>query len=165
MPSLDKSLCMAAMMTQIEHGDWTTIEQGRLFDDVTRDAILLFCPSKLTHLALDHDLSLLQRKLVEHWKTFCGVSRPECARRYISIAQEWGHYGSTGFQVEVSEHCVCVCNVGILMYRNKGSHTSCVCIDSLYMLSTKLLFLFYLREGKKKKKKKKKKRAMNKITR
>lgn len=98
---------MAAMLTQIEHGDWDCIEQGKPFEEITRDAIMVFCPWKMTHLALDHDLSLLERKLVEHWKTYVGMSKEECARRYVNIVQDWSHYGSTGFQAEVSTtYCV-----------------------------------------------------------
>ena len=101
-PSLDKAIAMAAMLTQIEHGDWNKIEHGKPFEEVTRDAIMHFLPWKLTHLALDHDFGLLQRKLVEYWQVYTGTSRHECARKYISIAQEWSQYGSTRFPVEVS---------------------------------------------------------------
>ena len=99
MTSQDTALLMAAMLTQMEHGDW---EQGATSKEITQEAVLRFCPWRLTHLALDHDMSFLQRKLAENWKKFVGQSKEECARKYIAIAQEWSHYGSTAFQAEVS---------------------------------------------------------------
>ena len=100
--SLEQAVSMAAMMTQIEHGDWDSYDQGEVFDKLVREAILLFCPWRLTHLALNHDLSLLQLKLTEHWKSYKGQSKETCSRKYISIAQQWSQYGSTTFQAEVS---------------------------------------------------------------
>lgn len=99
--SADKAANMAAMMAQIEHGDWNSVENERTFDELTREAALRYCPWNLTHLALDHDINLLQRKLAESWKTLEGKAKEQCARGYISIVQQWSHYGSTIFQAEV----------------------------------------------------------------
>lgn len=103
MTSQEKAVDMAAMMTQIEHGDWNSVEAGSTFDDITHEATLRFCPWQLTNMALDHVMTLLQRKLVESWKLHVGKSREQCARQYIGIAQQWirSHYGSTTFHAEV----------------------------------------------------------------
>ena len=107
--AMDKAATMAAKMTQIEHGDWSRIESGRShkeagrgFDETAHEAMLQFCPWSLTHMALDHSLNLLQRKLVENWKMLEGMSQEQCAKEYISIAQQWSNYGCTAFQAEVS---------------------------------------------------------------
>ena len=82
-------------------------KQGEGEEEVARDAVLLFCPWKMTHLALDHDLMSLQKRLEDQWKVLVGMNREECARRYVGVAQEWNRYGSTSFQTEVSEEgCV-----------------------------------------------------------
>ncbi len=100
--SMDRAANMAAMMTQMEHGDWNDgVETERPFGEIAQEAILQFCPWNLTYMALDHDLNLLQRKLTEHWKLLEGKSREQCARNYLSIVQQWSQYGSTFFQAEV----------------------------------------------------------------
>ncbi len=102
--SPDKAVSLAAMMTQIEHGDWNSqlVEQdGETLDQIMHEAILLFCPWSLTHLALDHDLILLKKKLGEHWENLCGLSKEQCARKLVGIAQQWSQYGSTFFPAEV----------------------------------------------------------------
>lgn len=108
--AMDKAASMAAKMTQIEHGDWSSIESGGRssfdeggwsLDETAHEAMLQFCPWGLTHMALDHSLNLLQRKLVEHWKLLEGVSGEQCAKEYVGIAQQWSNYGSTAFQAEV----------------------------------------------------------------
>ena len=96
--SMDKAASMAAMMTQIEHGDWNS--PGNEDEVLLHEAVLRFCPWNLTHLALDHNINLLQRKLVESWKVLEGTVKEQCARNYISIVQQWSQYGSTFFQAE-----------------------------------------------------------------
>lgn len=95
---------MAAMMAQIEYGDWQNVESSAHYENVAREAALRFCPWRLTHLALDHDLSLLQCKLEDLWKTHAGKSKEQCARAYIGIAQQLSYYGTTAFQAEVRLH-------------------------------------------------------------
>lgn len=100
--SMDKAATMAAMMTQIEHGDWNSPQNERSsFEELTHEATLRFCPWNLTHMALDHSMNLLQRKLVESWKALGGKGKEQCARSYVGIVQQWSHYGSTFFQAQV----------------------------------------------------------------
>lgn len=88
-------------MAQIEHGDWTAVEDAGNSEEVTYEAVLRFCPWHLTHMALDHVMQFLQRKLAENWKELEGKTKEHCARTYIGIAQQWHHYGYTTFQAEV----------------------------------------------------------------
>lgn len=101
MVSMEKAVAMAATMTQLEHGDQGEVEGRGDCDEVAHEAIMNFCPWQLTHMALDHTLNQLKRKLVEHWKMIAGKSKEQCARSYIAVAQQWSHYGSTTFQAEV----------------------------------------------------------------
>ena len=94
---------MAALMAQMEHGDLTAVETAGDSEEVTDEAVLRFCPWHLTHMALDHVMQSLQRKLVESWRELEGKTREQCARTYIGIAQQWHHYGYTTFQAEVCE--------------------------------------------------------------
>lgn len=108
MVSMEKAVATAAIMTQIEHGDQGVVEARGDCDEVAHEAILRFCPWHLTHMALDHTLSQLRRKLVGHWKMLAGKSKEQCARSYITTAQQWSHYGCTTFQAEVCKHeCAC----------------------------------------------------------
>lgn len=92
---------MAAIMTEIEYGDWDRVDTGKNLDEVVLEATLRFCPWKLTHMVLEHDLILHKHKLMTNWKRLKGESREQCARNYISTAQGWNHYGNTSFQAEV----------------------------------------------------------------
>ena len=89
-------------MALVEHGDWEGVEEEGDVEEVPHEAILQFCPWQLTHMALDHTLCHLKKKLVEHWKLLGGKSREQCARSYLATAQQWIHYGCTAFQAEVS---------------------------------------------------------------
>lgn len=129
MVSMEKAVAMAATMAQMEHGDWEEVEGKGQPEEVAQEAILRFCPWQMTHMALDHTLSHLRRKLVEYWQTLAGKGKEGCARSYLSTAQQWSHYGATTFQAEVSRDvcvrtCVCVSETLVICYSPQVSHAS-----------------------------------------
>ena len=89
---------MAAIMAQIEHGDWNAVEKT---EETSRDVLQRFCPWKFTHMALEHDQSQLQKRLVDQWKEQEGKSRAECSKVYLELAKQWKYYGATLFKAEV----------------------------------------------------------------
>jgi len=108
-PSTDSSIAMAALLAQMEYGDKSFVKQqqrkksGESDLEAARDAVLLFCPWKMTHLALDHDLALMQKKLEDNWKGLAGLAREACAQRYVGMVQDLDRYGITSFQAEVKK--------------------------------------------------------------
>ena len=93
---------MAAIMAQIEYGDWSAVEKTEDSEYTARDVLQRFCPWKFTHMALEHDQSQLQKKLVDQWKEQAGKSKAECSKIYLELAQQWKYYGATLFKAEVS---------------------------------------------------------------
>lgn len=92
---------MAAIMAQIEYGDWSSVEETEDSEYTARDALQRFCPWKFTHMALEHDQSLLQKRLVDRWKEQVGKSRADCSKTHLEMAQQWKYYGATLFKAEV----------------------------------------------------------------
>ena len=119
MPSTDNSIAMAAFLAQMEYGDRTLVTQqqrkklGESDQDVARDAVLLFCPWKMTHLALDHDLALIQKKLEDYWKGLAGMAQEGCAQQYVKMVQDLDRYGITSFQAEVRKTQNLLYNISI----------------------------------------------------
>lgn len=103
--SVEEGVQLAAIMAQIEYGDWTTVaKQNENCGEIEREALQRFCPWRFTHLALEHDQSLLQSKLVKQWKERSGWTKEKCALEYLNICYKWEYYGATLFQAEVSQH-------------------------------------------------------------
>ena len=92
---------MAAIMAQIEHSDWSIVEKKEGNEYIARDVLQRFCPWKFTHMALEHDQSQLQKRLVDQWREQAGKSRAECSKIYLELAQQWKYYGATLFKAEV----------------------------------------------------------------
>ena len=99
--SIESGVHMAAIMAQIEYGDWSSVEETEDSEYTARDALQRFCPWKFTHMALEHDQSLLQKRLVDRWKEQVGKSRADCSKTYLEMAQQWKYYGATLFKAEV----------------------------------------------------------------
>ena len=106
--SIEEGVQLAAIMAQIEYGNWTTVvaENEYSGDHIEREALQRFCPWRFTHLALEHDQSLLQNKLVKQWKELAGWTKNKCAHKYLSICYQWEYYGTTLFQAEVSQEII-----------------------------------------------------------
>lgn len=100
--SIEEGVKLAAIMAQIEYGDWITVDaENESTASIEREALQRFCPWRFTHLALEHDQSLLQSKLVKYWKELSGRTKYQCAHEYLGICYQWEYYGATLFEAEV----------------------------------------------------------------
>ncbi len=144
-PNRDNSITMAALLSQMEYGDWSALvaqkptpsELGEVAE-VGRDAVLLFCPRKMTHLALDHDLASLQQQLEAKWEGLDGMTREACAKRYVEAVQDLDRYGITSFQAEVSSARGVICvRVALVEGQIHVIHSSTTCYGMARKLSIK----------------------------
>lgn len=100
--SLDEGAKMAAIMAQIEYGNWSAVVKREEDDSegVACEALQRFCPSRFTHLTLEHDNSLLKQKLVGYWKELHDMARPRCAHLYLTMARRWNFCGAALFEAQ-----------------------------------------------------------------